>query len=142
MTAPSVVDSRVLQASLTAASPHKLVLLPSSQASGPATVRGAASIEVGSGKQLHLLRTDILALHNGYRRVHQAPALTSSASVVSGAQSWANNLAATCTFKHSGASGKGQKAAACMAPPGCRAFYHTLTLLEHMQISVHLPLPA
>ncbi|KAL6761458.1 putative SCP-like extracellular protein [Haematococcus lacustris] len=74
-----------------------------------ALVMSLASAQAGPSPKL--AGTDILALHNGYRRVHQAPALTSSASVVSGAQSWANNLAATCTFKHSGASGVGENLA-------------------------------
>lgn len=66
---------------------------------------------VQAGPSPKLDGTDVLALHNGYRRVHGAPPLTSSASLISGAQSWANNLATKCIFKHSYTAGEGENLA-------------------------------
>ncbi|KAJ9530343.1 hypothetical protein QJQ45_000693 [Haematococcus lacustris] len=56
-------------------------------------------------------QADILALHNGYRRAHQVPPLTSSAALTSAAQSWANRLAASCTFEHARGTGQGENLA-------------------------------
>ncbi|KAL6761456.1 CAP domain-containing protein [Haematococcus lacustris] len=56
-------------------------------------------------------QADILALHNGYRKAHQVPPLTSSAALTSAAQSWANRLAASCTFEHARGTGQGENLA-------------------------------
>ncbi|KAL6762814.1 CAP domain-containing protein [Haematococcus lacustris] len=66
---------------------------------------------VQAGPSPKLDGTDAVALHNSYRSVHGAPALTSSASLISGAQSWANNIARTCIFRHSYTTGEGENLA-------------------------------
>ncbi|GLC43439.1 hypothetical protein PLESTF_001296700 [Pleodorina starrii] len=55
---------------------------------------------------------DILALHNQYRATHNAPPLSWSAALVSSAQDWANGLAGSCGFYHSGTQGLGENLAA------------------------------
>ena len=44
----------------------------------------------------------ILDLHNSLRARHHAPPLVWSQDLVASAQNWANNLANSCTFYHSG----------------------------------------
>lgn len=57
---------------------------------------------------LPTLHSSTLSQHNDYRALHHAPALTSSNSLERSAQDWANQLASTGAFEHSGASGVGE----------------------------------
>ena len=57
---------------------------------------------------LATLRSSALSKHNTYRNTHQAPAMTASDSLNSGAQSWANQIASSGVFEHSKTSGVGE----------------------------------
>lgn len=53
---------------------------------------------------LATMRSTALSKHNTYRTTHHSPNMTISDSLNSGAQSWADKLAATGEFEHSGGS--------------------------------------
>ncbi len=57
---------------------------------------------------LATLHSSTVSQHNTYRAVHHAPDLTSDNSLKSSAQDWANQLASTGVFEHSGVSGVGE----------------------------------
>ncbi|MBD1913481.1 MULTISPECIES: CAP family protein [unclassified Leptolyngbya] len=61
-----------------------------------------------SALDLATFRSDALAQHNTYRANHHAPALTSSNALNTSAQRWADRLAATGEFEHSGTNGVGE----------------------------------
>jgi glioma pathogenesis-related protein 2 len=63
---------------------------------------GQAALDIST------FRINALSQHNTYRTTHRAPALTSSESLNNSAQSWAEHLASTGTFEHSGTPGVGE----------------------------------
>ena len=56
-------------------------------------------------------RAACISEHNKYRTMHHAPALKGSSSLHASSQSYAQTLAATNSFKHSGKSGVGENLA-------------------------------
>jgi hypothetical protein len=56
----------------------------------------------------------MLKRHNEYRAKHGVPALTASSSLDLSALSWAQNLASTGSFQHSGTQGVGENLAYLM----------------------------
>lgn len=57
---------------------------------------------------LTTFRSSALSEHNTYRATHHAPKMTLSDSLNSSAQTWADRIASTGVFEHSGASGVGE----------------------------------
>jgi uncharacterized protein YkwD len=51
---------------------------------------------------LHGQGNEVLDMHNTLRARHGSPPLAWNMGLVASAQSWANNLAASCSFYHSG----------------------------------------
>ena len=75
------------------------------QPEADAATKGAAGSPASYFKRVK--PTEILAAHNRYRREVGVPDLTWSASIAASAQQWADQLAATRSFKHS-SSGYGE----------------------------------
>eukprot|EP00955_Chlamydomonas_euryale_P052678 355237-Chlamydomonas_euryale.AAC.13 len=71
------------------------------QQSVPAAQR-AASTSPSGGSGGTNTAGDVLSMHNSLRAQHGSPALAWSQALVASSQSWANHLASTCTFYHSG----------------------------------------
>lgn len=57
---------------------------------------------------LQAFQNEMLKKHNDYRIKHGVPPLQLDAQLNNAAQQWANTLASTQQFKHSGASGQGE----------------------------------
>ncbi|KAG1656441.1 hypothetical protein FOA52_006983 [Chlamydomonas sp. UWO 241] len=53
-------------------------------------------------QQLQASGNQVLDMHNSFRASHGTPPLVWNTDLVASAQSWANNLATTCSFYHSG----------------------------------------
>ncbi len=76
----------------------------------------ATTLGLSASYQNHVIAADnlaafqqaILTRHNYYRAKHGAPALTLDNQLNSGAQQWANRLASTQKFEHSGTKGQGE----------------------------------
>merc|ERR1719315_825797 len=58
--------------------------------------------------QFTQFQQDELKKHNEYRALHGAPAMTLDAQACKQAQNWANHLAKTGKFSHSGVRGYGE----------------------------------
>jgi glioma pathogenesis-related protein 2 len=57
---------------------------------------------------LAALGSSVLSSHNTYRAIHHAPSMTYSTALRDSAQRWANTIASTGAFKHSGTQGVGE----------------------------------
>ena len=64
--------------------------------------------ETVAADNLQAFQNEMLKRHNDYRAKHGVPPLQLDAQLNNGAQQWANTLASTQQFKHSGVSGQGE----------------------------------
>lgn len=78
---------------------------------GSAVLLGTVNMGQAVGEtalDLSAFRLNALSQHNTYRATHRAPELTTSETLNNSAQSWAEYLASTGKFEHSGTDGVGE----------------------------------
>jgi uncharacterized protein YkwD len=70
----------------------------------PSTARAVPrnAPDASEGLDLAAIRDSVLSKHNAYRKAHGSPDLTASASLDASAQAWADKLAESGQFLHSG----------------------------------------